>query len=138
MFSKRLEDFRKELNLSQVEMAKKLQISESYYSLIENNKREASKKVLYRLVVLSNKPEEFWLYGINNDNDVINMRSDCEFICKAYDLLKECYLNEDQVEYLFNNDKPNDLKKSLEIAENLLKKAIRADLKHLYEKDKLK
>lgn len=68
MFNNRLYEYRKITGLKKKELAKKLGISESYYNLIENNKRTPSKTFLKKLVELTNKYEEYWLYGIDNFN----------------------------------------------------------------------
>lgn len=134
-FSDRLEKFRDELNISKIEMAKKLGISESYYSLLVNGKREVSKKLLYKLVLMSNKPEEYWVYGVEDNENIIQSREVCKCTLKAYELLKECnILSEDKIDSLFSFDG----KVQLSSAETLLIKAMKADLKHLFEKDKLK
>lgn len=66
MFNKRLYEYRKSTCLKKKDLAKKLGISESYYNLIENNKRTPSKTFLKKLVAFTNKNEEYWLYGIEN------------------------------------------------------------------------
>ena len=69
-------------------MADSLDISESYYSLIENGKRNPSKTVIEKLVVISELPEEYWIYGIDKDN-YIDVRDDFKFLKKALDTVAE-------------------------------------------------
>lgn len=57
MFSERLEKYRNELHLKKKDMADKLQVSESYYSLIESSKRFPSKNFIEKLVLVSELPE---------------------------------------------------------------------------------
>lgn len=64
MFNERLVQYRNDHYLKMKEMAEKLEVSESYYSLIESGKRTPSKTVLDKIVSVSNLPEEYWLYGI--------------------------------------------------------------------------
>ena len=56
MFNIRLTDCRNKLHLNKRQMADKLELSESYYSLIESGKRPPSKTVLNKLVSLSELP----------------------------------------------------------------------------------
>ena len=67
MFNERLKQYRKNLHLQMNEMAAKLQVSDSYYSLIENGKRSPSKTIMEKLVLISELPEEYWIYGINKE-----------------------------------------------------------------------
>lgn len=131
MFCKRLQLLREELKLNKREMSIKLNISESYYNLIESGKREPSKTVLYKLVVLSNKPEEYWLYGIEDNNELIQARQEFKCTKAAFSYLLNCKeLNEDIIDNLFDTilDKTSDIEK-------LILKGIKADLKHLYNKE---
>jgi len=72
MFNERLEKYRNELHLNKRQMADKLNISESYYSLIESGHRKPSKRVLNKLVSISSLSEEYWLYGINKEEYINN------------------------------------------------------------------
>jgi transcriptional regulator with XRE-family HTH domain len=66
MFNERLEEYRKNLQITKRELAEKLEMSESYYNMIENGKRNPSRTFILKLVALSGKPEEYWIYGIND------------------------------------------------------------------------
>lgn len=46
MFNERLEKYRNELYFNKTEMAHKLEVSDSYYSFIENGKRKPSKNFI--------------------------------------------------------------------------------------------
>lgn len=65
MFKERLKSYKLTYSLKSNEMTKKLEISESYYSLLEKGRRSPSKTILSNLVQLTKLPEEYWLYGIN-------------------------------------------------------------------------
>lgn len=126
-FSDRLKQYRESLNLSKRDFAKKLEISESYYNLIENSKRKAPKNVVYKLVELSNFPEEFWLYGISQD----------EYVEKR-DLLKNTKIAIDQIldlnlikdfDSLFTQNSKNST------VEELLTTALKADISYLIKKE---
>ena len=88
MFNDRLEKYRNELHLKMKDMADKLHVSESYYSLIESGKRTPSKNIIEKLVLLSESPEEYWIYGINT-NDYVNTRDDFKSLKKALDTILE-------------------------------------------------
>ena len=127
MFNERLEKYRNELHLKKRGMSNKLEVSESYYSLIENGKRHPSKNVIEKLVVVSNLPEEYWVYGINTD-DYINTRDDFKSLKKALDTIFELgsFKNVDEI---FDQD--NIPKDSLG---KLLISALKADMQYILEK----
>lgn len=125
-FKDRLSIYRNKLGLTKRELAEKLDLSESYYNMIENGKRNPPKKFLYKLVALSELPEEYWLYGINNreykENRILTKDTQIaiEQILKL-NLIKDFNL-------LFEKNSPNIA------AEELLKAAIKADLSYFFEK----
>lgn len=88
MFSSRLEKYRNELHIKRKEMADKLQISEGYYSLIASGKRSPSKTLLEKLVLISQLAEEYWMYGIYQE-DFINTRDEFKSLKKALDTVLE-------------------------------------------------
>ncbi|CUU48635.1 helix-turn-helix domain-containing protein [Clostridium beijerinckii] len=129
MFSDRLEKYRSGLYLKRKEMADKLQVSESYYSLIESGKRSPSKNFIEKLVVVSELPEEYWIYGINQE-DYINTRDEFKSLKKALDTILDLgYFN--NVNEIF--DENNDPKDSLG---RLLISALKADISCMIEKRK--
>ncbi|WP_270545616.1 helix-turn-helix domain-containing protein [Clostridium butyricum] len=67
-FENRLKNYRKNLGLKKRELADKLELSESYYNMIENGKRNPSKSFIIKLVNYSKKSEEYWIYGILKDS----------------------------------------------------------------------
>lgn len=131
MFCKRLQLFREKLKINKREMSSKLNISESYYNLIESGKREPSKTVLNKLVILSNKPDEYWLYGIEDNNKIIQVREEFKCSRAAFTYLLNCKeLNDVIIDNLFDKiiDNANE-------TEKLILKGIKADLQHLYKKE---
>ncbi|MZK51145.1 helix-turn-helix domain-containing protein [Clostridium beijerinckii] len=129
MFSDRLEKYRSGLYLKRKEMADKLQVSESYYSLIESGKRSPSKNFIEKLVVVSELPEEYWIYGINQE-DYINTRDEFKSLKKALDTILDLgYFN--NVNEIF--DENNDPKDSLG---RLLISALKADMNCMIKKRK--
>lgn len=129
MFSDRLEKYRNELHLKKKDMADKLQVSESYYSLIESSKRSPSKNFIEKLVLVSELPEEYWIYGINQE-DYVNTRDEFKSFKKALDAILDLgYF--DNVNEIFDED--NNPKDSLG---KLLISALKADMACMIEKRK--
>lgn len=129
MFSERLEKYRNELHLKKKDMADKLQVSESYYSLIESSKRSPSKNFIEKLVLVSELPEEYWIYGINQE-DYLNTRDQFKSLKKALDnILDLGYF--DNANEIFDED--NTPKDSLG---KLLISALKADMQYMIEKRK--
>lgn len=129
MFSDRLEKYRNELHLKKKDMADKLQVSESYYSLIESSKRSPSKNFIEKLVLVSELPEEYWIYGINQE-DYINTRDGFKSLKKALDTIFDLG-SFDNVNVIFDED--NNPKDSLG---KLLISALKADMACMIEKRK--
>ena len=129
MFRERLEKYRNELHLKKKDMADKLQVSESYYSLIESSKRSPSKNFIEKLVLVSELPEEYWIYGINQE-DYVNTRDQFKSLKKALDnILDLGYF--DNANEIFDED--NTPKDSLG---KLLISALKADMQYMIEKRK--
>jgi transcriptional regulator with XRE-family HTH domain len=127
MFSELLEKYRNKLHLNKRQMADKLELSESYYNMIENNNRPPSKVVLNKLVSISELSEEYWLYGINTQ-DYINNKDDFKNLRKVLDTILElCVIK--KADDLFNN---------INLADNsiskLLIKALKKDIDRFIEK----
>lgn len=129
MFSDRLEKYRNELHLKKKDMADKLQVSESYYSLIESRKRSPSKNFIEKLVLVSELPEEYWIYGINQE-DYVNTRDEFKSLKKALDTILDLGSFKN-VNEIFDED--NNPKDSLG---RLLISALKADMECMIEKRK--
>lgn len=121
-FKDRLKEFRENLGIkTKQDMANKLNITRSLYSMLENGSRTPSQKVLDKLFELSNKAEEYWLYGITKENEYLNTREEFKALKRAHKELKTLGL-------LSDLDNLNDTEKHILIL------ALTADLKHLEKK----
>ncbi|MPQ44505.1 helix-turn-helix domain-containing protein [Clostridium tarantellae] len=135
-FCNRLKEFRESLELNAVQFSEKLELSKSYYSLIEAGKREPSKTVLYKLVDLSEKPEEWWLYGIEKPIEIMEIREDFKALKSAlncWENLRDNKLKDDDFKNLFNKIELEHLNE----IEVILLKALKTDLKHFYTKNRI-
>lgn len=127
MFNHRLEQYRESLHLKKKELADKLQISESYYSLIESGKRNPSKTFIEKLVFISELPEEYWIYGISRE-DYVNTRDDFKCLKKALDTILELDSIKNVNEVFDSHNNPKDSLGRLLIA------ALKADIDCIIEK----
>lgn len=127
MFNERLEKYRNELHLKKMEMADKLEVSESYYSLIESGKRNPSKNLIEKLTLISELPEEYWIYGIDI-KDYINTREDFKSLKKALDTILELDTIKNVNEIFDKDNNPLDSLGKLLIA------ALKADISYMIEK----
>jgi Predicted transcriptional regulator len=127
MFNERLEKYRNELHLRKMEMADKLEVSESYYSLIESGKRNPSKNFIEKLTLISELPEEYWVYGINK-KDYINTRAKFKSLDKALDTILELDTVKNANE-LFDKDN-----NTIDSLGKLLIAALKADINYMIEK----
>ena len=126
MFSSRLEKYRNEIHLKKREMADKLQISESYYSLIASGKRIPSKALLEKLVLISQLTEEYWMYGINQE-DFIKTRDEFKSLKKALDTVLELGDFKNANEIFNEQNNPKDSLGRLLIA------ALKSDIDYMME-----
>ena len=124
MFNIRLEKYRIKLNINKRQMTDKLNVSESYYSLIENGHRKPSKRVLNGLVSISSISEEYWLYGINKE-EYVNNESDFKHLKNVLNTIIELKVI-DNLDELFNNVICAD-----NSIEKLLIEALKKDMKGL-------
>ena len=127
MFIERLEKYRNELHLKKVEMADKLQVSESYYSLIENDKRKPSKHLIEKLASISELPEEYWMYGINK-KDYLDASQNFKNLRKTLNTIFEIGSIESFNEVFDENNNPKDSLGRLIIA------ALKADINFMIDK----
>ncbi|AJA42825.1 helix-turn-helix domain-containing protein [Clostridium tetani] len=128
MFCERLKDYRESIGFIKRELAERLPVSESYYNMVENGKREPSKNFIEKLVVFSEKPEEYWLYGISEEN-YAKERDSFKSTKKAVKQLLELNLI-NNVEDLFKGQyEPGTL-------EELLITALKADISYLLNNEK--
>lgn len=119
MFQDRLKKYREEdlLLSTKREMAEKIGVSEQLYAMVERGDRKPSNDFLRKLVICSNIPEEYWVYGTKTEKDLINKRKTFKSIeSTVLDLIDEGYIT--------------DIDFSKEI-EEILVTAIKADIQHL-------
>jgi transcriptional regulator with XRE-family HTH domain len=122
-FKDRLKNYRLSLNIkTKVAMSEKLGIARTLYTMLENGTREPSKDVLEKLFLLSGKPEEYWLYGIEDD-EYISKRKEFKCLKDAVNQLMQIGLLKSEKDY----DKPT--------VHEVLDAAMRADVIHLIEKN---
>lgn len=125
-FKDRLKEYRLELGIkTKVEMAQKLGIVRTLYSMLENGSREPSRDVLEKLFLMSEKPEEYWLYGITDEKEYLNTRE--EFKCS-----KDSFNQLDEIGMLKEGWELSETVKEVILA------AAIADYTHLLEKRKMK
>ena len=127
MFNERLEKYRYELHFNKTEMAHKLEVSDSYYSLIELGKRKPSKNFMKKLVSISKIPEECWLYGISKE-DYLDASHDLKNLRKTLDTILEFSDIKSPNEIFDNNNIPIDSLGKLLVA------ALKADIKSISKK----
>nr|WP_269153610.1 helix-turn-helix transcriptional regulator [Clostridium cochlearium] len=101
-------------------MADKLEISEQLYNMLENGKRTPSQKVLDKLFLISNKPEEYWLYGIEDEKNYIEKREEYKMTKRAVDQLIELGMIKDE--------------NFTTAVEEVLIAALKADVKHILKR----
>ena len=118
----RLLRFRESKKLTMKEIAKALEITESYYSMIESGKRNPSKKVIYRLISYTNLPEEYWLEGILPD-EYAQKREMFKSLKEAIKYIEEHGIELDTSNLFKNMD-------SLSLGEQILLTALRSDLSY--------
>lgn len=131
MFNKRLEEYRGKLHLNKKEMSERIDVCESYYSLLESGKRHPSRNVIQKLVVISELPEEYWIYGISAE-EYVNTRDDFKSLKKALDTVFELTLFDNVDEIFTSKSTPDNTIEALLIA------ALRADVESMIDKRKAK
>ncbi|WP_315076312.1 helix-turn-helix transcriptional regulator [uncultured Clostridium sp.] len=134
MFYTRLENYRNSLNLNKRELADKLEVSESYYNMIENGKRNPSKTFMIKLVNFSNKPEEYWIYGID-ENNYLNSRDDLKSTFEAVKLLIKSNALKEESDVESKLFKSIDFD-SLDLVDQLILTALKTDIEYLITKTK--
>lgn len=95
-FNDRLINFRKELNIdTKREMANKLDVSEQLYAMVERGNRNPSNDFIRKLVIFSNLPEEYWIYGVVKDTEILDKRKNFSSIENTVmELINEGYIKD--------------------------------------------
>lgn len=127
-FIERLSQYREGLNLNKKEMAIRLDVLPSTYTMFENGSRKPSKKFLISLVADSGKPEEYWLYGVSN-KEYRNNRDIAKSTRISLEQIVELKLLDD-IDSLFKDYDPKNT------AETLLIAAIKSDLSYIIHPNK--
>lgn len=122
-FGKRLEKYRTERMMTKRELAEKLEITEQYCGAIERGVKKPSKNFMEKLIVLTELPYEYWMFGAEKEEDIINTREDMKCLKDAFEQLYEIGLLKDA-------DNISDAVKEV------LDAALLADLTHFIEKKK--
>lgn len=121
-FNERLKEYRGKLGYkTKQEMADALGMKVSLYTKLENGDRKPSENVLKTIVEFSNLPEVWWLYGVVN-NDYLENR-------EVLSSTKECLEMLIKIGVITDTELNNDIKE-------VVFAAIKADIKHLLEKNK--
>ena len=130
-FTDRLENYRKSLGFTKRRLAEELEIKENNYNYFENGKRKPSKGFLLKLVTYSNKPEEYWLHGISEEEYVV-VRNKFKCINTVVDQIVKMHLVDD-VDELFKDGVIN--KCSID---ELIIEAFKTDLAYEMKRNELK
>lgn len=121
-FKERLKQFRENLGFeSKREFSKELGVSENVYYMTENGTRKPSKNFLASLVCYSNKPTEYWLYGVKKESKYLDTREEYKMLKYVLDSLKESFKTKKE----FDED-----------AKQMILIAAKADLEHILKKEK--
>lgn len=121
-FKDRLQNYRDELGIkTKREMAKKLEISEPLYCLLENGSRKPSQDVLDKLFLLSDKPEEYWVYGVSEDQYTENR--------KEFKMVERMTRQLIDIGLIKSENISQDV-------QDVLLSALKADIRHLLDKKK--
>ncbi len=126
-FIERLTEYREGLNLNKKEMAIRLEVLPSTYTMFENGSRKPSKKFLISLVSDSGKPEEYWLYGVSNE-EYRNNRDIAKSTRISLEQIVELKLL-DNLDSLFKDYEPKNA------AETLLIAALKSDLSYIIQQN---
>lgn len=125
-FKDRLREYRNSLGIkTQKDMAETIGITRQLYSNLESGYKSPSKNVLDKLVSHSGQPEEYWLYGVV-ENEYIKERKEFKCLYTVLEDLKDSSLL-DLVDGNWSSE-----------VENMLLSALKADITHMRLKNKLK
>lgn len=130
-FTQRLENYRKGLGFTKRRFAEELGVKENNYNYFENGKRNPSKGFLLKLVTYSNKPEEYWLHGISEEEYLV-VRNKFKCINTVVDQIVKMNLVDD-VDELFKDGVIN--KCSID---ELIIEAFKTDLAYEMKRNELK
>lgn len=128
-FIERLIELRESMNFkSKSEFAEWLGVTRSTYSMIENGYRPPSENFLEKLFLKTGKPEEYWLYGIDEENKYVEAREEFKMLKRAISDALELNLIDMEGEYTSEENE--------KIGKSLFDYALAADIKHILSKKK--
>lgn len=108
---------------TKVEFSAWLGISRQSLSMIMNGQRPPTQKLLDILFLKTNKPEEYWLFGVDNDKEYSDARKEFKMLNKAFNDVLELELMTLDGEYTSAaNEK---------LAQSLFDMALKSDLAHI-------
>lgn len=124
-FKDRLESYRLECGLNKSQMANKLGVVRSFYSMLSNGERTPSENILDRLEELTGKNGAYWIYGIDVDME-------------TYIKEQESFKNIKEITQTLLNTNVLDLENPInEDTQPIFLKALTADILTLIEKQKI-
>lgn len=130
MFNVRLTQYKNTLGLNSKQLAEKLGIGKSYFSQLENGKKDPTKQLVYKLVAMSGKPEEYWFYGIEDRKEYIDTREELKNTKIALEQIKKLGKSKG----LFNKSENGRHYYDDDSIEDLLVTAWKADMEYLDQK----
>lgn len=131
-FANKYDGFLKRLELCKVNnnfesdgaFSRWLGINPNAYSMICRNTRPISDNFLDKLILATNKPEEYWLHGIDeNSDEYLYSRSEFKSLVRAIKVLIDNNLIENDGTYASEENKA--------ASEKILNAALTTDLVHL-------
>lgn len=124
-FKDRLKNYRLKLGINtKTEMAERLGIIRTLYTMLENGDREPSNDVLEKLLLDSDLPAEYWLYGVTNEKEYLSKREEFKSLKNVATQLREIGLIKAGEEF------------SESVKEVILAAAL-ADIEHILKKEEL-
>lgn len=112
-FCEKLNKCRNELKYNKREMAKYLDISESYYNLIENGKREPSRNVLMKLKNHNGLIIDYWPNALNLNNSLSYTESLIDSMIKEKVISSISDLRKESIKEILLNVLEKDIERKL-------------------------
>ena len=123
-FRDRLIKFRESKDFkTKTEFANWLGVPRNSYSMIETGYRPPNQKFFDQLLLKTGKPEEFWVYGVEDDNQYAKAREDFKMLKKAIDDVVDLGLLDLDGNYTSAQNET--------IAKKLINTALNADIYHI-------
>lgn len=124
-FKDRLEEYRVEKKLNKSQMAEKLGVGRSFYSMLSTGDRSPSEEILNKLHSITGKNGAYWIYGVDIDME-------------TYLLEKESFKNVKQITNTLLDANILDLENPInEETQQIFLKALAADIISLVNKQQI-